>query len=61
MRFVYLAAITVEAYVTIRYHYLSTNGPIIAVFNSTLINGAGRWAGGPATPLSVVNVQQGKR
>ena len=29
--------------------------------NSTLINGLGRYAGGPSTPLSVVNVQQGLR
>jgi len=43
------------------YHYLSHNAPLIPAFNSTLINGAGRWAGGPATPLAVVNVQQGKR
>ncbi|KAF8485121.1 laccase C [Russula ochroleuca] len=43
------------------YHYLSHNPPAgPPAFNSTLINGAGRWAGGPATPLSVVNVQQGK-
>ncbi|KAH9999531.1 laccase [Russula vinacea] len=43
------------------YHYLSHDAPSVPAFNSTLINGAGRWAGGPATPLSVVNVQQGKR
>ncbi|KAH7923707.1 laccase [Leucogyrophana mollusca] len=29
--------------------------------NSTLINGRGRYLGGPATELSVVNVQHGKR
>ncbi|KAH7921171.1 laccase [Leucogyrophana mollusca] len=29
--------------------------------NSTLINGLGRYPGGPASPLSVINVQQGKR
>ena len=29
--------------------------------NSTLINGQGRYAGGPSTPLSVINVQPGLR
>ncbi|KAF8505410.1 laccase [Russula emetica] len=43
------------------YHYLSHDAPSVPAFNSTLINGAGRWAGGPATPLAVVSVQQGKR
>lgn len=32
-----------------------------SVFNSTLINGKGRYSGGPAVPLAVVNVVQGKR
>lgn len=44
------------------YHELSTQmvtGPFIA--NATLINGLGRYAGGPASPLTVVNVTQGKR
>ena len=31
------------------------------VANSTLINGRGRYAGGPSTALSVINVQQGLR
>ena len=31
------------------------------VANSTLINGRGRYAGGPSTPLSVINVQPGLR
>jgi len=43
------------------YHYLSHDAPPIPSFNSTLINGAGRWAGGPATALSIVNVRHGKR
>jgi iron transport multicopper oxidase len=30
-------------------------------FNSTLINGLGRYPGGPLAPLSVINVEQGKR
>ncbi|KAH0836892.1 laccase [Lanmaoa asiatica] len=34
-------------------------GPVIA--DSTLINGLGRYAGGPSTPLSVINVQPGLR
>jgi FtsP/CotA-like multicopper oxidase with cupredoxin domain len=29
--------------------------------NSTTINGKGRYLGGPKTPLSVINVEQGKR
>ncbi|KAJ8584635.1 laccase [Rhizopogon salebrosus TDB-379] len=29
--------------------------------NSTLINGLGRYPGGPMTPLAVINVEQGKR
>ncbi|KAH7910239.1 laccase [Hygrophoropsis aurantiaca] len=29
--------------------------------NSTLINGLGRYPGGPASPLAVINVEQGKR
>jgi Multicopper oxidase len=32
-----------------------------SAFNSTLINGQGRYPGGPATSLAVVNVEQGKR
>ncbi|KAH9963470.1 Cupredoxin, partial [Lactifluus volemus] len=43
------------------YHYLSTDPPPIPAFNSTLINGKGRYPGGPSVPLAVVNVEQGKR
>ena len=48
----------------IRYHIPSVQlgeifGPVEA--NSTLINGKGRYAGGPSAPLSVINVQQGMR
>ncbi|CAK5278112.1 unnamed protein product [Mycena citricolor] len=43
------------------YHYLSTNAPFIPKPSSTLINGLGRYPGGPASPLSVINVKQGKR
>jgi len=34
---------------------------LFPTFVSTLINGQGRYAGGPSTALSVVNVRQGKR
>jgi len=44
------------------YHYLSTQDPAIPAFNSTLINGKGRYPGGPSNvPLAVVNVVHGKR
>ena len=32
-----------------------------SVYNSTLINGKGRYPGGPASDLAVVNVKQGTR
>jgi len=35
------------------------NPPFFA--NSTLINGLGRYAGGPSSPLAVINVEYGKR
>jgi len=48
-----------------RYHDPSTQLNNIVgrgvTFNSTLINGLGRYPGGPMTPLSVINVKQGKR
>ncbi|KAN0114014.1 laccase [Russula decolorans] len=43
------------------YHYLSTHPEIPPSFNSTLINGKGRYPGGPQAPLAIVNVIQGKR
>jgi len=43
------------------YHYLSTDAPAIPAFNSTLINGKGRYPDGPATSLAIVNVEHGKR
>ncbi|KAH9008534.1 laccase 3, partial [Lactarius hengduanensis] len=44
------------------YHYLSTNRAPIPAFNSTLINGKGRYPGGPSNvSLAVVNVQRGLR
>ena len=48
--------------VLFRYHLPSTQlvkGSIDA--NATLINGLGRYIGGPLTPLAVINVEQGKR
>ncbi|KAI9511058.1 laccase [Russula earlei] len=43
------------------YHYVSTEAPLVPVFNSTLINGLGRYPGGPQAPLAVVNVVPGQR
>ncbi|KAF8493486.1 laccase [Russula emetica] len=43
------------------YHYLSTQPEIPPLFNSTLINGKGRYLGGPSVPLAIVNVQHGVR
>ncbi|EIM87621.1 laccase [Stereum hirsutum FP-91666 SS1] len=43
------------------YHYVSTEPPRLPAPNSTLINGLGRYTGGPNSPLAVVNVQQNKR
>jgi iron transport multicopper oxidase len=43
------------------YHYLSTDAPAIPAPNSTLINGKGRYSGGPASDLAVISVTQGKR
>jgi hypothetical protein len=45
-----------------RYHFPSPQVPIIPpAANSTLINGLGRFAGGPDSPLAIVNVSSGKR
>jgi len=44
------------------YHYLSTNAPAIPAFNATLINGKGRFPGGPSNvSLAVVNVKPSVR
>ncbi|KAJ6624148.1 yellow laccase [Mycena sp. CBHHK59/15] len=45
------------------YHYLSPQSPKQApnAFNSTLINGLGRYEGGPLTDLAVISVTSGKR
>ncbi|KAH9963714.1 laccase [Lactifluus volemus] len=43
------------------YHYSSKVAPLDPQFNSTLINGKGRYIDGPSVPLAVVNVVQGLR
>ncbi|KAI0246644.1 laccase 2 precursor [Lactifluus subvellereus] len=44
------------------YHYSSKVAPTIPAFNSTLINGKGRYSGGPTNvALAVVNIEHGKR
>ena len=44
-----------------RYHFVSPQAPLVPSPNSTLINGLGRFAGGPDSPLAVVNVIPKKR
>ncbi|KZV76730.1 multicopper oxidase [Peniophora sp. CONT] len=43
------------------YHYFSHEQPVIPAPNSSLINGLGRYPGGPDTPLAVVHVRHGVR
>ncbi|KAJ3553552.1 hypothetical protein NM688_g3549 [Phlebia brevispora] len=43
------------------YHEAGLNIPFPPAADSTLINGQGRYINGPATPLSVITVQHGKR
>ena len=43
-----------------RYHVPSPAASLIPVADSTLINGLGRFAGGPHSPLAVINVSPGK-
>ncbi|KAH9059155.1 laccase [Lactarius vividus] len=43
------------------YHFSSLQAPLVPVSDSTLINGKGRYPGGPSVSLAVVNVVQGKR
>ncbi|KAH9168155.1 laccase [Lactarius sanguifluus] len=43
------------------YHFSSINAPLVPVSDSTLINGKGRYPGGPSVSLAVVNIVQGKR
>ena len=46
-----------------RYHLVSPQPPLnsIPTANSTLINGLGRFSGGPSSPLAVIDVSPGKR
>lgn len=43
------------------YHNKSAEVVIPSIADSTLINGLGRYSGGPASPLSVVSVKKGTR
>ncbi|KAF8493484.1 laccase C [Russula emetica] len=43
------------------YHVISTEAGLAPEYNSTLINGLGRYSDGPAVPLAVVNVVGGQR
>ncbi|KAF8217120.1 laccase [Mycena galopus ATCC 62051] len=43
------------------YHYVSTKAPAIPSANSTLINGLGRYQGGPASELAVITVVENVR
>src|SRR6266481_6171875 len=51
----------IDADLNYRFHLPSPQVALPPISNSTLINGLGRYAGGPASPLSVVNVNHGKR
>ncbi|KAI0294048.1 laccase 3 [Multifurca ochricompacta] len=43
------------------YHFVSKEAPLVPKFNSTLINGQGRYPGGPDVDLAVVNILKGQR
>ncbi|KAJ7065699.1 laccase [Mycena amicta] len=43
------------------YHYPAPSHPAVPAFNSTLINGLGRFLGGPLTQLAVISVSPYKR
>ncbi len=45
----------------IRYHVYAVNIQGIAYANSTLINGVGRYVGGPKVDLAVISVEKRKR
>ena len=45
----------------LRYHINAFSVTPTTIPNSLLINGHGRYSGGPSTPLAVINVVQGKR
>jgi iron transport multicopper oxidase len=43
------------------YHTMAMEIGLISYADSTLINGLGRYPGGPSSPLAVVTVTKGKR
>uniref|UniRef100_UPI00403B38C7 Laccase n=1 Tax=synthetic construct TaxID=32630 RepID=UPI00403B38C7 len=43
------------------YHTPAPSAQAVPTPDSTLINGKGRYSGGPTVPLAVINVEQGKR
>ena len=45
----------------LRYHIPAPEETAVPVPDSTLINGLGRYSGGPNTTLSVITVSSGKR
>ncbi|KAF7303974.1 Laccase I [Mycena indigotica] len=42
-------------------HFTSRNLPFPPIFDTTLVNGLGRFAGGPLSPLAVISVKKGLR
>lgn len=50
-----------HAAILIRYHVYAVNIQGIAYANSTLINGVGRYVGGPKVDLAVISVEKRKR
>lgn len=51
----------VVIYILARYHLPSAKVPLPSVADATLINGKGRYLGGPPSPLTVIKVRHGKR
>ncbi|KAJ7083807.1 laccase [Mycena epipterygia] len=43
------------------YHFPAPSAPVVAISNSTLINGLGRYQGGPSVSLAVISVIKGVR
>ena len=50
-----------SANILTRYHTVSPSAGLLPTADSTLINGLGRYSGGPDSPLAVINVSAGKR
>ena len=44
-----------------QYHIVAPQNAAIPTPDSTLINGKGRYAGGPTAPLSIINVRRNRR